>query len=111
MTRILDIAEILLFLGRVPTYWGYLGLVRNRWNGRLTRIALLGIVSLLLIFTSGAFRSSQTGRAAIFISPYLLLLAGKLLADLDRSPGQPAVLLLLVFIPGILMQLVGNYFW
>jgi len=63
------------------------------------------------MFATGAFRTGETARSAIFIYPYLLLLAGESFADQDISPKEQYMIILLVFIPGIVMQLVGNYFW
>jgi hypothetical protein len=111
MTRIEDIAEIVFFLGPFPVYLGIRSLMNHRFEKRSTQMALAGIGTLPLMFASGAFRTGETARAAIFIYPYLLLLVGESLTDMDVSRMEQAAFALLVFIPGIVMQLIGNYFW
>jgi hypothetical protein len=111
MTRIEDIAEIIFFLGPFLTYFGILSFITHGFEKRFVQIASLGIGSLLLMFATGAFRTGETARSAIFIYPYLLLLAGESVTDRDISPQEQTMIFLLVFTPGILMQLVGNYFW
>jgi hypothetical protein len=108
VTRIEDIAEIILFFG---PFLGFLALRGLRVSHALQRTGLIAVFTLLAMIATGAFRTGETARACLFIYPYLLFLVVVYL-DKAQTPRQDkAVLLALVFGQGLVMQLIGVYFW
>ncbi|MEO6391591.1 MAG: hypothetical protein ABIP75_07040 [Pyrinomonadaceae bacterium] len=111
-TRLEDVFELAVFLGP----WLLLLIVReirSQWRSRsplLTR-SLLGIATLLGMFLTGAFRTGETARAAIFIFPYFLIPIALLLHRLKPTRSERWQLASLVFAHTVLMQLIGNYFY
>ena len=98
-------------MGPLLTVLAYLGLRRPQSDDRLIRIAFLGLVSLGLMLLAGVFRTGETARAAMFIYPFLMLPVARALADWELGDFQLSVLATVVFVQGVIMQLVGNYFW
>ncbi|MFH2103631.1 MAG: hypothetical protein ABIJ39_09800 [Chloroflexota bacterium] len=111
VTRIENIAEIVFFFGPFLTLLAYLGLWWPQPGDRLTRVTVLGLVSLGLMFLAGVFRTGETARAAMFIYPFLMLPVARALADRDVGFLQKSMLAVLIFAQGAAMQLVGNYIW
>ena len=106
-TRIENICEIALFASI-----GYLAILlqnpnqlRLSWKDSHTPIMIFGPLILLLMFATGAFRTGETARAALFIYPYLLMLIIRLPTPTLR------LLLLLAGLQTLAMQLLGEYHW
>ncbi len=106
MTRLEDILEILLFLSLpvaiVVVQIKRLGLARYdpaRW------VAISGVLVLLGMFASGAFRTGETARACGFILPYLMLALSRLPAPMVRN------LTLMAGAQTVAMQIMGSYYW
>lgn len=110
-TRIEDIAEIVFFIVPFLTSLAYLGLRRPHPGDRLTRVTVLGLVSLGLMLLAGVYQTGETARAAMFIYPFLMLPVARALADREVGFFTQAALAALVFAQGVAMQLVGNYIW
>jgi hypothetical protein len=112
VTRIEDVAEILLFLGpflAVAVWRAYRS--SRRCHSDDGAAALLAVGSVALLFLSGAFRVGETARACGFVYPFLLLpVAGYLEREKVASRAR-SQLAALVFGQTILMQIAGNYFW
>jgi len=113
-TRLEDACEILVFFGPFLLVL-FAGGVGTMWRGRprreLLAWTLLGAGTLVAMFLSGAFRTGETGRACLFIVPYLMF---PVAAQIDR--GRPRhyerqVLLWLVFGQTLVMQTFGGYVW
>lgn len=111
LTRMEDVAEIVLFFGPMLTPLAYLGIIRPKRDNHLGRVAKLGLGSLGLMLLSGAFKTGETARAAMFIYPYLMFLVARALDERRPSEKQWFALASVVFVQGVIMQLVGNYFW
>lgn len=110
MTRIEDVAEIVLFLGPIPILLVARAIRNAGWKNDLVRLSGAAIGSLLLVFLTGAYRTGETARAAVFIYPFLML---PVTTELARPPVARRFSLLagVTFAQTLLMQLVGNYFW
>ncbi len=110
MTRVEDVGEILLFLGPAVA----MVIARAyRQGGRqdpLVKLSAAAIGSLLLVFLTGAYRTGETARGAMFIYPFLMLPAA---IELARPPvaRQYSLLAGLTFAQSLLMQMAGGYFW
>ncbi len=108
-TRVEGVCEILLFLsiGFVAMFFhpDRLGFSWFDWRRAEVSIMLAGIVVLLAMFISGAYRTGETARAALFIYPYLIL---------SLTKTNRRVLKNILWLAGLQtlgMQLVGGYFW
>jgi len=66
---------------------------------------LSGLITLLAIFASGAFRTGETARAALFIYPYFMLA----LRNADSIILKD--ILIIAGLQTTAMQLLGGYFW
>ena len=114
MTRLEDIAEILVFAGPL--------VVAALWKGatRLRRAApdafwlsASACATLLGLFLTGAYRTGETARACLFLYPFLLLPA---LATVGgKGNGEPGhaqkTLLYWAWTQTVFMQIVADYFW
>jgi len=110
MTRLEDVAEILLFLGPFAALIIARGLRRSGPWDEASRLGLLALGSLLLVFLSGAYRTGETARGALYIYPFLVLPLASQVSQPGTSDRYNA-LATLVFAQSLLMQLVGDYFW
>jgi len=109
MTRLEDIAEIVLFLGLVTA--AVLSGPRREGGLRLggadplDRLSLVAAATLLLVFVTGAYRTGETARACLFIVPFLLL-------PLRRcAPERLRPLVIAAAVQTAVMQLTGGFFW
>ena len=111
-TRLEDIFELAVFLGPWLLLLIWRGL-KGGWPQRsaLYRLSLLGIGTLLTMFITGAFRTGETGRAAMFIFAYFLIPIALLLDRLKSDRSQRVQLATIVFAHTVLMQVIGNYFY
>lgn len=111
-TRLEDVFELAVFLGP----WLLLLVARaikSEWRSRssLFIVSILGIVTLMGMFATGAFRTGETARAAMFIFPYFLFPISLVLTKLNPTRSERWQLASLVFAHTVLMQLIGNYFY
>lgn len=111
-TRLEDVFELAVFLGPWLLVLIARG-IKSEWRSRsnLLTISILGIVTLLAMFATGAFRTGETARAAMFIFPYLLIPVALVLNKLTPIRSERWQLASLVFAHTVLMQLIGNYFY
>lgn len=110
VTRIEDVAELILFLGPFLTIVLWRA-ARLSVSSRLSTSATLAAASLALLFLSGAFRVGETARACAFIYAFLLLPIAVYLQRNENANGARTQLATLVFAQTIVMQIAGNYFW
>jgi hypothetical protein len=111
-TRIEGISEIIFYFGPFLSLLMVLGLhVRKRKNSHLLTLTWLAILSLLAMLGTGAFRTGETARAAIFVYPFLIFPVAIYLQELNISLKDRKILLYLVFTQTILMQTFGFYYW
>lgn len=111
VTRVEGISEIIFFSGPFLTLLIILGLHKQeRGRSNLLTITWLAIFSLLILFATGAFRTGETARAAIFIYPFLIFPVAYYLQVSDFSLKDRNILLYLVFAQTILMQTFGFYY-
>ena len=106
MTRVEDVAEIVLFLslGTAAT------MVRMPWRrggdgDPVTGVMMGAVGTLALMFASGAYRTGETARACLFAYPYLLLALRRL------APERAFALICFAGVQTLVMQLLGNFFW
>jgi hypothetical protein len=111
MTRIEDVAEVFLFLGPFLFLLMVRGISRDFGKSPLMRISILGIAVFLLMLLSGAYRTGETARAAIFIYPFLMIPAGFEMKAMQIDGSDYAKLARLVFAQSLIMQLLGDYYW
>ena len=72
-------------------------------------LPMLGVITLLVMFAAGVFRTGETARSGLFIYPYLLLPVAAYLESIDIKVREKFQLVALVFTQTILMQLFGFY--
>lgn len=110
VTRIEDIAEILLFFGPFLLVLMIKGLKNLRLEP-LTVLAILGCGTLIAMFVTGAWRTGETARACAFIYPYLLFPVSCYLVKHKISSGARLQVAFLVFGQTLVMQGFGHYHW
>lgn len=111
-TRIEGIFEIILYFGPLLSVLLVLGLHSNkRMNSNLITLTWLAIFSLLAMLATGAFRTGETARAALFIYPFLLFPVASYLQRYNISLKERNILMYMVFSQTVLMQTFGFYFW
>lgn len=109
-TRIEGVSEIIFFAGPFLSLLIILGLRKQTGRSNLLTITWLAIFSLLFLFATGAFRTGETARAALFIYPFLIFPVAYYLKTSDFSLKDRNTLLYLVFAQTILMQTFGFYY-
>jgi hypothetical protein len=87
------------------------GQVRARACRELSALTALGVLTLLAMFLTGAFRTGETARACLFIYPYLIFPVAAYLQHHPCSEQDQRILLWLVFGQTVLMQTVAGYYW
>jgi hypothetical protein len=110
-TRLEDIAEIVFFFGPFLSIFAWLGIKKFQRQDKLLTISVLGLGTLILIFLSGAYRTGETARSAIFIYPYLMLPAASYLETITLSKKLTYTVASLVFAQTMIMQFVADFFW
>lgn len=113
MTRLEGVGDILVFFGPFLLVLFVRGLrtMRRGTCPELLKLTVLGVLTLLAMFLTGAFRTGETARACLFIYPYLIF---PVAAQLHRHPcgdSQARLLLGLVFGQTLLMQTAAGYYW
>lgn len=108
-TRIENISEILFFLS-----FGVVAILFQRdvvaWDttdtdDQVTIISISGFIVLMLMFLAGAYKTGETARICLFITPFFILL-------LRRVKNEHiATLCLLAGGQTLFMQMIGSYFW
>lgn len=110
-TRIEGIFEIILFFGPFLSLLMMIGLrTKERIRSNLMKITWLAIFSLLAMLATGAFRTAETARAAIFIYPFLIIPVAYYLQKFNVSMKERNILMYLVFAQTVLMQTFGFYY-
>ena len=109
-TRLEDISEIIFFFGPFLAVLFYRALKDIRLRP-LDVLTVLGCLTVLGMFVSGAWRTGETARACVFIYPYLLFPIGRYLENTGTGASERLQLASLVFLQAIGMQMFGNYFW
>lgn len=109
LTRVENIAELILFFGPFCTYLAYKGL-RSQLHG-LSRFAVYGVAITLCLFLVGTPRTGETARVFLFLYPLLLLPVADYLSDTNVEFSSGRQLIVLVCAQSILMQLFGHYLW
>ena len=62
-------------------------------------------------FLTGAYRTGETARAALFMVPFLVLPIAGRIASMDSGGGDFRRLAAVVFLQALGMQLVADYWW
>ena len=118
ITRIADILDILIFFGPIMTVLCYRGFKclkeessMNDKSALIYILSLSAILSILIVFLTGAYDHGETARAAMYIYPFLLLPVAFYLKKENFSSIERNKLLILVFSQTLIMQLFGFYIW
>ena len=109
-TRLEDVAEIILFFGPFLFVLFIRGIKGFDFQP-LHILTILGCVTLLLMYITGAWRTGETARACIFIYPYLLFPVCRYLKDNNVNALERRQLAFLVFFQSVAMQTFGHYHW
>ena len=110
-TRIEGIFEIILYFGPFLSLLMVISLrTKERIRSNLMTITWLAIFSLLAMLATGAFRTAETARAALFIYPFLIIPVAYYLQKFNVSLKERNILIYLVFAQTILMQTFGFYY-
>lgn len=108
-TRVEGVCEIGLFLSvgflAMLFHPDRLGFSWSDWRSTSVGLMLSGLVILFAMLASGAFRTGETARAALFIYPYVMLS----LANADATVLR--AILTAAGLQTVAMQLIGVYFW
>jgi hypothetical protein len=114
LSRIEDVAEILVFLGPL-----LIGAIVRGWSplrrasAPAAAAVTTAIITVAVMFVAGAFRTGETARGCLFLWPFLLLpvLAGEQAAMAETESGVRRDILYAVFAQAVLMQAFGSFFW
>lgn len=109
-TRIEDVAEIIFFFGPFLLVILMRGLKGLKFRP-LNVLTVLGCVTLLAMYATGAWRTGETARACAFIYPFLLFPVGRYLDEINAGPTERWQLASLVFLQSVGLQIIGNYHW
>lgn len=119
-TRVKNVMDILMFFGPVMIVLFYKGFkmlktekTLNENSAQLFHLVSAAILTLLLVFASGAYDHGETARAAMFIYLFLLIPVAIYLNNLNGhlTRAQWGLLFGVVFGQAVFMQLVGSYVW
>lgn len=110
LTRIENISEIGFFLSfailsilAISSF--NLKFWRKLFNNDFIMIAILSLITLLLVFLTGAYRTGETARACLFIYPFLLLLL------INKDTSDYSWMILFAGIQTSIMQIFFGYYW
>ena len=105
-TRVENVAEIFLFLS-----FGFIAVLFSQKN-ELTSLdisikvlSFSGVISLGVMFLTGAYGTGETARACLYIVPFIVLLLKNV------SSVNYRILFLLCLFQTFGMQMIGNFFW
>jgi hypothetical protein len=105
LTRVECLGDLWVYYGPYLTVGTVLGVrVASTSVRRLFWVALVTFAAMLL---TGAYHTGETGRVCLFLYPILLLP----IAAVELNSYARSQLVLLAFLQGLVMQLVGSYFW
>lgn len=112
-TRIEGLYEVIIFLGPFLLIMTVGGMSRKwRTMPDLLVLTWLAVLSYLVMLATGAFRTGETARAAIYIYPYLMFPIAYYLRNIELGKDRFSSLLPGgVFAQTMFMQLFGRYFW
>jgi len=117
ITRLQDIMDILVFFGPFLAVLAYLGIKSMRMHLSDEKVVttysltLSSIISLLLLFLTGAPKKGETARICMFALPLFLIPVLFYLMKNEFSRKEKMKLLLLVFGQAVIMQLIATYIW
>ena len=111
MTRVEDVAEVVLFFGPFLSLILLSAVLETGARSPLNRLSLVACGSFLLVLLTGAYRTGETARAALFMVPFLVLPIAGRIASMDSGSGDFRRLAAVVFLQALGMQLVADYWW
>lgn len=107
MTRLEDVAEVLLFLS-----FGFLAVFFLKksqravfGNRNINILFFSAIAAIFLMLLTGAYGTGETARACLFLVPYFLILLK------DINSNQFKILFHLCLFQTFGMQMIGNFYW
>lgn len=118
VTRVQNVLDIVIFFGPVLSVLAYRGLMamrEERGNGDhlQTRynLAIAALISLALLFLTGAPKKGETARICMFVLPFLLIPVLGYIENTKMTRREKFNLLILVFGQAVLFQLFGLWVW
>ena len=117
ITRLDDILDIVVFFGPFLAVFAYEGIrsMRKSLSDEKTvvsySLAMSSIISLLLLFLTGAPKKGETARICMFALPLFLIPILYYLMTNNFRRKEKMKLLLLVFGQAVIMQLFATYIW
>jgi len=118
ITRASNILDIIIFFGPVLIVLLYYGLrilknkrSNNEKSSKILLFTISAIISLVLIFLTGAYDHGETARGAMFIYIFLLLPIAAYMNEKKISHREKYILLIIIFCQTALMQLFGYFIW
>ncbi len=114
VTRLEDVVTILVFFGPFLLVLLVRGLreIRSaKTCPELLTLTCLGVLTLLGMFLTGAFRTGETARACLFIYPLLIFPVAAYLQHHPGSEKDQRQLLMLVFGQTVAMQTIAGFLW
>ncbi|MEI6511984.1 MAG: hypothetical protein WCO51_01760 [bacterium] len=112
-TRLENIGDIIYFIGPAITYFLWMGFTMR--DGSTTerywmRLGKIGISVLIMVFLTGAYRTGETGRACLFILPFIILTIAPSVKRIV-TPNNFRTLAIWVILHTLLLQILGFYYW
>jgi hypothetical protein len=112
MTRVQNILDIVIFFGPVLLYLCWKGLVPLREQNAISyQLVLAALVSLLLLFLTGAPKKGETARICLFFLPFLLIPVLGYIQEGHVNKRELVLLAMVVFIQAVITQILGNFIW
>lgn len=112
LTRLEDVAELLVFLGPFLLFFFIRSLRLLRISKEPLLVASITIIlTLLTFFLTGLFDTGETARIALFIFAFFIIPIAFLFKNCPVSTQDEKRLLWLVMGQTIIMQLIGLYYW
>jgi hypothetical protein len=112
ITRFEGIFEWLLFGGPLLIA-GTICVLRSRTSRLpIVQLPLYAGITFLGMLMAGVYRTGETARAALFLYPLLIPAIGNIFSStLDLTHWKTTVFAASLFVQGMVMQLLGDYFW
>ena len=114
LTRIENVAEVILFWGPVMTFLylkAWEKLHQRKRPSRLVRLSVVGVVVLVLMYLTGMYKTGETARINLFIYPFLLIPIAVAWPRLKLRSSEETWVMALVFLQTVIMQVANTYYW
>ena len=111
VSRIQGILELLIFTGPFFIFAAWNGvIVLKKHHKEINILFISGLITFAGILFSGAYHCGETGRACLYIYPFLFLPVIAFF-NKEENSGYLKQAPALFFGQALFMQVIGNYFW